>query len=109
MESNRTAGHPDGIELLGEAACDLSPWEALRLAVQIISSQSATGRLLGVTQATVWKWLNKSKLLPAEHVLKVEAATGVSRYDLRPDIYPRESIPARRGAHDFGDNMAPVR
>ena len=48
-------------------------------------------RLLDVAQPTVWGWLNRSdtKVLPAEHVLKVEAATGVPRHDLRPDLYPR--------------------
>lgn len=46
------------------------------------------GRLLGVSQPTVWEWLNKGKSLPAEHVLAVEAATGVPKEQLRPDIYP---------------------
>jgi DNA-binding transcriptional regulator YdaS (Cro superfamily) len=39
--------------------------------------------------------VNKGRRLPAEHVLAVEAATGVSRHDLRPDIYPREDAPAQ--------------
>ena len=30
--------------------------------------------------------------MPAEYVLRTEAATGVSRHDLRPDIYPREAM-----------------
>ena len=49
------------------------------------------GRLCGKAQNTVWKWLQNSKPLPAEHVLVVEAATGVSRHHLRPDIYPLEN------------------
>lgn len=32
----------------------------------------------------------KKRPLPPEHVLKVEAATGISRHELRPDIYPPE-------------------
>lgn len=49
------------------------------------------GRLLDVRQSTVWEWLNgaEPRRIPAEHVLKVEAATRVSRSDLRPDLYPR--------------------
>ena len=43
-----------------------------------------------VSQPTVWRWVNQSKQLPAQHVLAAEAATGVSRHDLRPDIYPVE-------------------
>lgn len=50
------------------------------------------GRLVGVSQAAVWQWLKDEKPLPAEHVLAVEAATGVSRHNLRPDIYPRDSV-----------------
>lgn len=45
-------------------------------------------RICGVSQPAVWKWLQSSKRLPAEYVLRVETATGVSRHALRPDIYP---------------------
>jgi DNA-binding transcriptional regulator YdaS (Cro superfamily) len=63
----------------------LSP---LELAVEKAGGQSALARLAGVTQPTVWVWLRDKKPLPAECVLKVEAETGISRHDLRPDIYP---------------------
>lgn len=63
---------------------------ALKGAVEQMGGQSATARLLKVSQAAVWKWLDEGKMLPAEHVLTLEAATKVSRHDLRPDIYPRE-------------------
>jgi DNA-binding transcriptional regulator YdaS (Cro superfamily) len=53
-------------------------------------------RICGVSQAAVWKWLQSSKRLPAEHVLVVEAKTGVSRHHLRPDIYPIDLPPAGR-------------
>jgi DNA-binding transcriptional regulator YdaS (Cro superfamily) len=67
----------------------LTPQQALALAVNRMGSQAAMGRLCGVTQQAVWKWLDEGMELPAEHVLKVEAATHVSRHDLRPDLYPR--------------------
>lgn len=54
-------------------------------------------RLCGVKQPSVWRWLRITHVLPPEHVLAVEAATGISRHDLRPDIYPIES-PAAPGA-----------
>ncbi|WP_309660056.1 MULTISPECIES: YdaS family helix-turn-helix protein [unclassified Sphingomonas] len=57
-------------------------------AVQKAGSQSAFGRIIGKRQSVVHDWLRRGVPLPAEHVLKVEAATGISRYDLRPDIYP---------------------
>jgi DNA-binding transcriptional regulator YdaS (Cro superfamily) len=88
---------------------NLTPYEALRKAVEILGSQQATADLCGVSQTAVWKWLQTSKRLPAEHVLRVEEATGVSRHALRPDIYPRNYPPApdarfygvdqRAGAH----------
>jgi DNA-binding transcriptional regulator YdaS (Cro superfamily) len=67
----------------------MTPQQALSQAVTRIGSQSAMARLLGISQAAVWKWLDDGMVLPAEHVLKVECATNVSRCDLRPDIYPR--------------------
>lgn len=73
----------------------MSPHEALSEAVQILGGQSATGRELGVSQAAVWRWLADEKPVPAEHVIPLETATGVSRYLLRPDIYPREDTPAQ--------------
>lgn len=63
---------------------------ALARAVRAAGSQSAFGRLLPRSQSTVFDWLHKNKPLPAEYVLKVERATGISRHELRPDIYPRE-------------------
>ncbi|WP_328277706.1 transcriptional regulator [Sphingobium sp.] len=62
----------------------------LARAVRVAGSQSAFGRLIGRNQSTVHDWLSEDKPLPAEHVLAVEEATGISRHDLRPDIYPRE-------------------
>jgi DNA-binding transcriptional regulator YdaS (Cro superfamily) len=68
-----------------------TPVVALKEAVLRSGSQSALARLVGVSQQAVWRWLRNSKPLPAEHVLTVERETGISRHDLRPDLYPRES------------------
>lgn len=46
-------------------------------------------RRLGITKHAVGKW-RKRGWVPAERVLAVERETGVSRHDLRPDLYPRE-------------------
>ena len=59
-------------------------------AIKAAGSQEALGRLLGVRQSLVSYW--KLRRIPAEWVLRIEAATGVSRHDLRPDIYPREEV-----------------
>ncbi|MFN3456487.1 MAG: transcriptional regulator [Novosphingobium sp.] len=81
-----------------------TPFEALQSALARAGSQSELARICGVSQPAVWKWLQSSKRLPAEYVLRVENATGVSRHHLRPDIYPLES----RGSHPrwYGVDMA---
>ena len=71
-------------------------FEALQAAVKKAGSQAALARLCGVSPTAVWKWLESGKQMPAEYVLRTEAATGVSRHDLRPDIYPRETMIDRR-------------
>ena len=70
-----------------------TPSEALKRAVDIAGGQRATSRICGTSQTAVWKWLQSPKGIPAEYVLRVEAATGVSRHALRPDIYPIEHAP----------------
>ena len=69
-----------------------SPVDALKRAVASIGGQSKTARLLGLSQTSIWKWVSRGKVLPAEYVLKVEAATGISKHELRPDIYPLEIL-----------------
>ncbi|WP_275790493.1 helix-turn-helix domain-containing protein [Pararhizobium gei] len=65
--------------------------EALNKALEAAGGQTALAALLEVSQQRVWGWVHKSsKGLPAEYVLAVEKATGVSRHDLRPDVYPLE-------------------
>lgn len=70
-----------------------TPHEALQQAVSIAGSQTAFARNFGVSQTAVWKWLHKSKQLPAEYVLTAERQYGVSRHLLRPDIYPIDLPP----------------
>ena len=72
----------------------LTPFEALELAVEQAGTQERFANALGVSQPTVWRWLQSSKRIPPEHVLEAERQFGVSRHDLRPDIYPRNYPPA---------------
>jgi DNA-binding transcriptional regulator YdaS (Cro superfamily) len=67
---------------------DLTPYEALVLCRDRAGSDSQMARDLQVSQPKVWRWINQSKLLPAEYVLTAEDLYGVSRHHLRPDIYP---------------------
>ncbi len=60
------------------------------------NNQSEFARICGVSQPTVWGWLNsKRKRLPAEYVHHVSAATGMAPHTLRPDVFP---APSERGA-----------
>ena len=67
---------------------------AFARAVRAVGSQLAFGRLIGRRQSVISDWLRDGRPLPAEYVFAVEAATGISRHDLRPDIYPRDLSPA---------------
>jgi DNA-binding transcriptional regulator YdaS (Cro superfamily) len=46
---------------------------------------------LGIKPQAVQQWCATGSI-PAERALQIEAVTGISRHDLRPDIYPRESV-----------------
>jgi len=63
-------------------------------AISIMSSQQALADAIStparpITQSHVSYWKRTGRL-PAEYVLSVEAATGISRHELRPDLYPEE-------------------
>lgn len=64
--------------------------QALLRAVAISGSQVRLAASIQVTQQAISKWLQKDGLVPGAYVALVEAATGVSRHCLRPDIYPVE-------------------
>lgn len=68
---------------------------ALARAIRAVGSQSDFGRLVGRAQSSVHFWLKNDRQLPAELVATVEAAppvvaAGITRYDLRPDLFIRE-------------------
>lgn len=67
---------------------------AFRRAVGLAGGQSALAAVAPLTQQTISNRLIKGiPLQSGTEVLAVEAATGVSRHDLRPDLYPREDVP----------------
>lgn len=63
--------------------------EALKAAINRAGSQSKLADRIGKTQGHISQWLRRGAV-PPTMVLKIEGATGISRHDLRPDLYPRE-------------------
>lgn len=61
----------------------------VQIAINAAGGQVALAERVGVRQQSISEWLKRERI-PAERVLAVETATGVSRHDLRPDLYPRE-------------------
>lgn len=48
-------------------------------------SKTGLARMLGTSRQTIQQWRRR---IPAERVLAIEEATGVSRSKIRPDLYP---------------------
>jgi TorA maturation chaperone TorD len=61
--------------------------EGLDEAIRAAGGVGALARKVGISQPSVSNWAR----VPAERVLSVEAATGVSRAILRPDLYAAHS------------------
>lgn len=61
----------------------------IRRAAQAVGGQSALARELNVTPQAVQR-MCKTGRIRAELVLPVEKLSGVSRHELRPDLYPVE-------------------
>jgi TorA maturation chaperone TorD len=57
-------------------------------AIQAVGGVSELARRIGISQPSVSNW----DKVPAERVLAVEAATGVERMRLRPDLYQTPSV-----------------
>lgn len=59
-------------------------------AIQSAGGIKALARQLGVRYQAIQQWMKRGRP-PAERCLAIEKATGVSRHDLRPDVYgPRQ-------------------
>lgn len=75
--------------------------DAVRRAVEVLGSQAALARALGVTPVTVGQWLKPEvrtgRQVPPKQCIRIEQVTGkqVKRQDLRPadwhEIWPPEA------------------
>jgi DNA-binding transcriptional regulator YdaS (Cro superfamily) len=68
----------------------------LERAVEIAGGQAALARKIGgrVRQQHIYYWLRHE--VPAKYCVDIERATGISRYELRPDIAQIFSTRKRR-------------
>ncbi|HGM5043047.1 helix-turn-helix domain-containing protein [Stenotrophomonas pavanii] len=62
------------------------------ISLKALGGPAHIGRVCGVSSQAVSQW----KRVPAEYVLTIEEATGVSRHDLRPDVFG--PAPKKKGA-----------
>ena len=58
-------------------------YDRLKMVIAKSGGLSEFARRIGVDRRNVHRWSR----VPAEWVLRVEQATGISRYELRPDVY----------------------
>jgi len=56
-------------------------------AIREAGGQSALARLCGCAQSTVWEWANRQ--CPPSRAVQIEEVTGVSRSEIRPDIFKK--------------------
>jgi DNA-binding transcriptional regulator YdaS (Cro superfamily) len=68
--------HKPSLERAVDGACE---------AVRRVGSQRRTAKILGVSRQAIGHWMKSG--VPPERVLALEGISGVSRYELRPDIY----------------------
>ena len=60
--------------------------DAIERAVEQAGGQVSLAKAISVTPQAVNQWVAKG-VVPAARCIAVEAATGVSRHDLRPDVF----------------------
>jgi len=66
--------------------------EALKGAIEKAGNAAVLARHLGITKGAISQW----SVCPPGRVVQVEGITGVSRHDLRPDIFGK-SPPSAAG------------
>lgn len=62
---------------------DTTPETATKRAIALLGGARAAAEKFGLTTQAIYKW----NRVPALKVLEIERATGVSRHELRPDIF----------------------
>lgn len=63
---------------------------AIDVAIEACGSQKALADALGVKPVQVHKWSRPDGQVPAARCIAIENHTGVTRYQLRPDVFGSE-------------------
>jgi DNA-binding transcriptional regulator YdaS (Cro superfamily) len=63
---------------------------SLQRAIEI-TGLTRLAEAVGVRPPTIHVWMKSTGKAPAKHVIAIERASGISRHELRPDIYPIET------------------
>jgi DNA-binding transcriptional regulator YdaS (Cro superfamily) len=74
------------------AMSDTPKARAARAAIDQAGGLAALGRALGITPQAINNW--KASGIPADRVLDVERITGISRHELRPDVFGSAEVAA---------------
>lgn len=67
----------------------MSKNEAIKKAIELVSSQEALAKAMGCSQSRVSRLLLEQQKVEAEDAIAIEAATGgqIPRWRLRPDLW----------------------
>lgn len=65
--------------------------DSLERACKAVGGKKKMAEQLSVVPSAISMWLKRNRI-PAEYVLQIERVSGVSRHELRPDIYPVEAL-----------------
>ncbi len=64
----------------------------LTKAIKSAGTATNLATMLGIKPMSVSRWKNRYQgVVPADRVLQIYAATGVTPHELRPDLYPNPS------------------
>ncbi|WP_273047545.1 YdaS family helix-turn-helix protein [Pseudoalteromonas sp.] len=64
---------------------------ALKKAIATLGGQVKLADAIQTSQQNVSNWLRTGKVAP-DKVILIEKVSGVSRHELRPDIYPPDQV-----------------
>lgn len=74
-----------------QTALQSPPLDAIaRRAVDAGGGSAKLGRTLGLSKTTVQSWTGSR--VPAEWMPRVSAVTGIPMHELRPDLFPAETV-----------------